>query len=123
MPCLCVPRYSNMRSDVTASPTYMQYMFLYFVFSSSSFSFFFFSFSFSLTNLLRTHAHTHTTVWDEQALGPQYSPRTYVSADTDRFSCGKIEVVEGVGAKGEECCTDWSMLTIPRSREVRQGMV
>eukprot|EP00729_Bicosta_minor_P022136 gene22136-24419_t len=54
------------------------------------------------------------------ALGPQYSPRTYVSADTDRFSCGKIEVVEGVGAKGEECCTDWSMLTIPRSREVRQ---
>ena len=64
--------------------------------------------------------HTTEMLGLVRVLGEQYTPRTYVAADTDKFSPGKIDILEEErGRKGGE----WRLTTIPRSREVRQGVV
>lgn len=51
-------------------------------------------------------------------LGPKYSPRTYVLAESDKFSKGKLEESHRVETKDIK----WHIRYIPRSREVRQGL-
>ena len=50
-----------------------------------------------------------------RALGPQYSPRTYVLANTDKMSESKVRALEVDGEGGQ-----WRRARGPRSREVGQ---
>ncbi|KAK3755308.1 hypothetical protein QZH41_014615 [Actinostola sp. cb2023] len=75
--------------------------------------------------------HTSEILRLMSGLSSMYDPRIYVVADTDKMSTEKIETFENErkpqkedkDAKEDQTTKDYEIITVPRSREVRQSWV
>jgi beta-1,4-N-acetylglucosaminyltransferase len=69
--------------------------------------------------VLGSGGHTTELLRIVKTMGPQYSPRVYILADTDKMSETRVRETEG--EKGGVVNEDYALFRIPRSREVRQS--